>query len=142
MPPNFLLYVDEADNPHCVIRTLEVNQPKPVPLNRTLSVESPLVHICTNNGAVIIAGVCNKSHRHNFISAIDYMSGARVWEIRGMCRMEVYGSLGGSLFCTGIKFDSQIFSSAPQDFRTDSIELKSCGSNLFSVKKVSLQGFL
>ncbi len=85
MPPNFPSHVDEADNPHCVIRTLEVNRPKPVPVNRTLSVESPLVHdICINKGAVIIAGVCNKNHRHNFISAIDYMSGARVWEIRGM----------------------------------------------------------
>ncbi len=84
MPPSFLLYVDEANNPHCVIRTLEVNPPKPTPVNRTLSIESPLVHdICTNNGAVIVAGVCNKNHRHNFISAIDYMSGARVWEIRG-----------------------------------------------------------
>ena len=84
MPPNFLLYVDEAANPHCVIRTLEINAPKPTPVNRTLSVDSPLVHdICTNNGAVIVAGVCNKNHRHNFISAIDYMSGASVWEIRG-----------------------------------------------------------
>ncbi len=50
--------------------------------------------ICINNGAVIVAGVCNKNHRHNFISAIDYMSGARVWEIRGTLRMGL-GSLKG-----------------------------------------------
>ena len=68
-----------------------------------------------------------------------------MWPIYLSIRSDGYGSHGGSLFCTGIKFDSQIFSSAAQDLSSFSVEfnssgneLKSCASNLIPVQKSEL----